>query len=189
MRPKVLLIGDSISIGYTEPTAQMLADRADVRRVPMNAGPTVRGVEHMDEWLGDEQWDIIHFNFGLHDLKFMEDGKRQVGLEEYERNLRQIVERLQENGARLIWATTTPVPEGDVQPPRTDEDVAAYNAAARAIMEEHGIPINDLYTRALPVLDEIQQPENVHFTDHGSSVLAEWVAEAIDAELKELEAE
>lgn len=189
MRPRVLLIGDSISIGYTEPTQEMLADRADVRRIPMNGGPTIRGLEHMEQWLGDEDWDIIHFNFGLHDLTFMEDGNRQVPLDEYEGNLREIVQRLQETGACLIWASTTPVPEGDVQPPRTDEDVVAYNAAAREIMEERDIRINDLYSHALPILHEIQQPVNVHFTEEGSRVLAEWVVEAIEAELKELEAE
>ncbi|MFP3903242.1 MAG: SGNH/GDSL hydrolase family protein [Armatimonadota bacterium] len=186
MTPRVLIIGDSISVGYTEPTQQILEGKAEVRRIPMNGGPTIRGVEHIDEWLGDEDWDIIHFNWGLHDLKFMEDGTRQVPPEEYKENLQALVTRLQETGARLIWASTTPVPDGDVQPPRTDADVIMYNTIAREIMEAEDIVINDLYTRAVGCLDDIQQPENVHFTDEGSRVLAEWVVEAIENQLKEM---
>jgi len=177
--PRVLLIGDSISMGYTVPTRKLLAGVANVHRAPENCGPTSRGVERIDAWLGDGKWDLIHFNFGLHDLKIMEDGKHQVPIEQYEANLRQLVERLKQTGARLIWASTTPVPDAEVNPPRSDDDVAAYNAVAKRIMQENGIETDDLYSFALPRLAEIQQPANVHFTPDGSRVLAEKVAECI----------
>ena len=54
--PRVLLIGDSISIGYTVPTRELLAGVANVHRIPVNGGPTTRGVEAIDEWLGGEPW-------------------------------------------------------------------------------------------------------------------------------------
>ena len=60
--PRVLLIGDSISIGYTVPVRAALAGKANVHRPRTNCGPTSRGVENIDAWLGDEQWDVIHFN-------------------------------------------------------------------------------------------------------------------------------
>jgi acyl-CoA thioesterase-1 len=84
----------------------------------------------------------------------------------------------------LIWATTTPVPEGKVNPPRKNSDVIAYNAAAKKIMEENEIAIDDLYEFALPRLDKIQIPVNVHFTEKGSAVLAQRVAESIEKALK-----
>lgn len=177
--PRVLLIGDSISMGYTLPTREMLAGKANVHRIPVNGGPTSRGVESLEKWLGDGRWDVIHFNFGLHDLKSDADGKRQVPLNEYEKNLRSIVTVLKKTGAKLIWANTTPVPEGKLNPPRSDEDVKRYNEAARAIMDEHGVQMNDLYAFARPRLAEIQRPVNVHFTDDGSRVLAEQVSAAI----------
>jgi len=180
--PRVLLIGDSISIGYTVAVQKELAGKANVHRAPTNCGPTIRGLEQIDQWLGDGRWDVIHFNFGLHDLKLI-DGKHQVPLDQYEENLRGLVARLKKTGARLIWCSTTPVPESS-SPPRSNADVLLYNAAARKIMETSGVATDDLYTFALPQLDKIQRPSNVHFTSEGSAVLAKQVAASIQQELE-----
>src|SRR5262249_10720902 len=67
--PRVLLIGDSISVGYTVPVRELLKSKANVHRILTNGGPTVNGVQHISEWLGSGKWDVIHFNWGLHDLK------------------------------------------------------------------------------------------------------------------------
>ena len=69
--PRVLLIGDSISIGYTVPVRELLEGKANVHRPLTNCGPTSKGVAEIEEWLGDGKWDVIHFNWGLHDLKYM----------------------------------------------------------------------------------------------------------------------
>ena len=53
------------------PTRKALAGKANVHRAPTNCGPTIRGLEGLDQWLGDGRWDVIHFNWGLHDLKYM----------------------------------------------------------------------------------------------------------------------
>lgn len=195
--PRVLLIGDSISVGYTLPVREMLAGEANVHRACENCGATSRGVERVDACIADGPWDVIHFNFGLHDLK-REDPEthaasrnpahpRQAELEVYERQLRQIVERLKSTGAALIFATTTPVPSGDLNPLRDVEDPARYNAAALRVMEENDVAINDLYTFALERLDKIQLPANVHFTPEGSRLLGEQVAHHIRQALKEHE--
>ena len=53
-KPKnVLIIGDSISIGYTPHVVEMLKGTAVVKRHKGNAGPTLRGLEQIDSWLGD----------------------------------------------------------------------------------------------------------------------------------------
>jgi acyl-CoA thioesterase-1 len=175
--PRVLLIGDSISIGYTLPVRAALEGKANVHRIPTNGGPTINGLKQIDQWLGDGPWDVIHFNWGLHDLKQIE-GKQQVPLDEYEQNLRKLVARLKQTGAKLIWSSTTPVPEGS-SPPRSNEDVLAYNAVAKKIMDENQVAIDDLYEFARPKLAEIQRKANVHFTPEGSKVLAGQVAESI----------
>jgi acyl-CoA thioesterase-1 len=140
--------------------------------------------EHIAEWLGEEKWDVIHFNFGLHDLKQMFDGYYQVSPDDYERNLRRIVFRLKQTGAKLIFATTTPVPEGKVSPPRLPGDVVLYNNRALKVMRENGVEIDDLYSFALPRLSEWQLPLNVHFTEAGSEALGKEVARVIIAVLK-----
>lgn len=177
--PRVLLIGDSISIGYTIPVRKLLEGKANVQRVPDNAGPTTHGVQFVETWLGKGHWDVIHFNFGLHDLKLMWDDRPQVTVEDYERNLRRIVARLKQTGAKLIWASTTPVPDAKVSPPRSNVDVLRYNQAAARIMREDDIEIDDLNAEVRQKLNELQQPANVHFKPEGYSTLAEAVARHI----------
>lgn len=188
--PRVLLIGDSISIGYTVPVQEMLRGQANVHRIPTNGGPTTNGLKHIEQWLGEKPWDVIHFNWGLHDLKYIDDkgalsdvehGHQQVPIDEYEANLRTLVSRLQQTGAKLIWRSTTPVPEGANG--RVVGDEVKYNAVAAAIMAEQGIAVDDQYTFALARLEEIQRPANVHFTDEGSRHLAAQAVTAIQQAL------
>lgn len=182
--PHVLLIGDSISIGYTLPVRELLKGKANVHRIQTNGGPTINGLPKLEQWLGAGRWDVIHFNFGLHDLKIMEGGKHQVPVDEYQKNLREVVSRLKGTGAKLIWATTTPVPAGPVNPPRESADVVAYNLAAKTVMEEAGVAVDDLYAFVQPRESELQQPHNVHFTEAGYRALAAQVAESIEKAIK-----
>lgn len=177
--PRIMLIGDSISIGYTVATRKALAGKVNVHRPAANCGDTNRGLEELDKWLGDGKWDVIHFNWGLHDLKRLDGKTYQVPIEEYEKNVSQLVKRMKKTGAKLIWCSTTPVPEGCTSPARSDKDAAAYNAVSKKIMEENGVAIDDLYAFALKQLDKIQRPANVHFTPEGSAVLAGQVAGSI----------
>jgi acyl-CoA thioesterase-1 len=181
--PRVLLIGSSVSVGYTLPVRARLAGVANVHRIPGMAGTTANILPHLDGWLGDSRWDVIHFTFGLRDPTRLEDGTLAVPLAEFERNVRRIVERLKATGAKLVWAPATPVPRDDLKPVRKTEDVLAYNAAARAIMTANAVAVNDLYAFALPRLKELQRPDNVHFTEAGSEALGAEVAAAIRAQL------
>lgn len=184
--PRVMLIGDSISIGYTIPVREMLQGRMNVHRPPVNCGDTARGLKSIDSWLGEGKWDVIHFNFGLHDLKYVDEtgnlvapdkGRQVASVEQYEQNLRQIVERLKKTGARLIWASTTPVPDGSAG--RVMGDEARYNAVAAKIMKDAGIAIDDLH--AVVVRNpHLQMPRNVHYTPEGYQALARSVADSIE---------
>jgi len=189
--PRVLIIGDSISMGYTLDTRAMLDGVANVHRPPTNCGPTTKGLEQLDDWLGKGKWDVIHFNWGLHDLKYMNEqgklvdvdkGKQQVPIEQYEKNLDELVQRLKKTGATLIWRNTTPVPQGAKG--RLPEDAVRYNAAAAKVMAKHDVQTHDLYSFAKEHEKEIQRPKNVHYTREGSKKLAEQVVKVIKAALK-----
>ena len=121
--PRVLLIGDSISIGYTLTVRELLKGKVNLHRIPTNGGPTIKGLEQIDSWIGKKKWDVIHFNWGLHDLKYMgpngenlfpkeKGGKVQVTLFKYKKNLERLVTRLKKTGAKLIWRNTTPILPG-----------------------------------------------------------------------------
>jgi acyl-CoA thioesterase-1 len=180
--PRVLLIGDSISIGYTLPTRALLAGKANVHRPPTNCGNTTHCLRHVNEWVGNGHWDVIHFNFGIHDIKCPNrDGVNTTRIDQYQKNLQEIVARLKKTGATLIWCSTTQSPEVVCGAP--GKDFVTYNAAAKKVMEENGIQINDLYTFSFPRLKEIQIPVNSHFHTKGSNVLAGRVAIAIEEAL------
>ena len=181
--PRVLLIGDSISIGYTVPVRELMQGKANVHRIPTNGGPTPNGLANLSKWLGAGKWDVIHFNWGLHDLKFMDDGKHQVSLADYEKNLRELVKQLQATGAKLIWCSTTPVPDAKLNPPRLNADVLAFNAAAKKVMDDNQVAMDDLYAHAAPELAKIQLPANVHYSKTGSEFLAKQVASSLDKAL------
>lgn len=192
--PKVLIIGDSISIGYMEPLAELLSEVAELEHNSGNAQHSRYGLDNLDQWLGDTEWAVIHFNHGLHDLKYVDDqgknvsskeeGHIQIPLHQYAKNMEAIAQRLKASGAHLIFATTTPYPADPEGPLREKDDAARYNKVALEIMSRNGIQINDLYMFALPQLEQIQRPRNVHFTEAGSRVLAEEVARHIREALK-----
>ena len=184
--PRVLIIGDSISIGYTLPLRAALKGVANVHRPPTNCAHTWRGLEKIDEWLGDGKWDLIHFNWGLHDLKYVDqegrlalppEGKQVSTLEEYGKNLDKLVQRLRQTGAKLIWRPTTPVPEGAAG--RIPADLPKYNQVARKVTDRYGIGVDDM--NAFIAANNIphSRPDNVHFSKEASTQLAENSAAAI----------
>ncbi len=194
--PRVLLIGDSISIGYTLAVRELLSGVANVHRPPANCGPTIRGLEQLESWLGDQPWDVIHFNWGLHDLKYIApgatprhsgrltdvaQGEQMVPVKVYAENITRLLDRLQKTGAALTWCATTPIPQGAKG--RVPGDEVRYNEAAAAVMRKRGVPINDLYTFAAARANEIQRQADVHFFPEGSQVLAGEVARKILAQL------
>ncbi len=187
--PRVLIIGDSISIGYTLDVRELLKGKANVHRIPTNGGPTTNGLKNIKAWLGESKWDVIHFNWGLHDLKYIQEdpSKRadpkapgshlQVPLADYEKNLTELVKIMQGTGAKLIWCNTTPVPAGSDG--RIEGDEVKYNAAAERVMKDAGIPTDELHERALVRLHHFQLAANVHFSPEGYGYLAQKVVAVI----------
>lgn len=175
--PNALLIGDSISIGYTPVVQEALRQQFDVFRIPANAENSETLLRNVDRWLSHRKWDVIHFNVGLHDLRRDKtpDGQPWASPEQYERNLRAIVARLKQTGATLIFATTTPVPAEARG--RNEGEERIYNEVAIKVMCEADIPINDLAHQ--PLVQFYQLPNNVHFGPEGSAVLGLYVAQAI----------
>jgi hypothetical protein len=168
--PRVLLIGDSVSRGYTQPTRKELAGKANVHRAPANCGPTASGLKNLEVWLGEGKWDVIHFNFGIHD--------RGTPAADYVKRLEEIVTRLEKTGAKLIWASTTPIPDNPAQK-QTAQSIVEKNALAAEVMKKHGIPTDDLFAAMTPRLAEFQPPLDVHFTGAGYDFLGAKVGESV----------
>ena len=178
--PNVLIIGNSISIGYTPFVQEELQGKCNVYRIPENGGDTKHCLRKLDLWLGDNNWDVIHFNFGLHDLKKLKNNQLDIAgevvntKEEYAENLEKIVKRLKkQSSAKLIWASTSVVPEGAEG--RIKGVEVEYNQIAEKIMIENEIDIDDQYTLTQNNPED-QMDANVHFHQSGMKRQAKQVA-------------
>ena len=183
--PKALLVGDSISLGYTPHVVAALKGKVEVKHHRGNAQHTGTGLNMLDRWIGETKWDVIHFNWGLWDLcyrhpKSKEQGRRDkkrgmltTSLEQYEKNLDQLAARLKKT--KLVWAHITTVPKNEAGRKVGDDD--KYNEAAARVMKKHGIEINDLnaLTDSFPA-ELFTAPGNVHFKTEGSKELGQAVA-------------
>jgi|GEM_PF-959909 len=192
-QPHVLLMGDSISLGYTPAVIEMLADEFEVTRIKGNGRDAAFGATNIDKWIEattNNPPDIIHFNWGLWDLCYRNPKSKNQGKrdkvdgtithtpEQYREHLVTIVDRLQKTDALLIWRNTSPVPEGEAG--RKLGDDLVYNKVAAELMRERGIRIHDFHAEALPIhAEHATKPGDVHFTKEGSRLLAEKVAAEI----------
>jgi len=193
--PKVLIMGDSISIGYTPHVVENLKGVAEVKRHKGNAGPTIRGMAKIEEWLGDGKWDLIHFNWGLWDMYGWEYHKEDRSPEAYGKRLEFLVARLKETGAQLIWATTTPAcpAHETTMKRRFKQEVLIpkdlerkYLEVALGVMKKNGVQINDLHAFMKPQWAKYAIADNnVHFKSEGKKALGKQVSDCIADALKE----
>jgi lysophospholipase L1-like esterase len=179
--PRVLLLGDSISMGYDQPVRKLLAGKATVVRPPVNCQSTELGLVRIEAWLGDKPWDLIHFNWGIWDAHHFKDNRFRTTAEEYEQNLRTLVSRLKKTGAKLIWASTTPL-QGRIEQGGIwveESEIPIRNAIASKVMKENGVLINDLHGEVLLHIGTLHSKDGCHFTADGYAFLGQRVAESV----------
>lgn len=186
-KPVVVLVGDSIRMGYAPNVARFYNNQVDIRSSEENGDDTVKVLKNLDEWVIRLKPDVVHLNVGLHDLKRdRKTSKHQVELADYKANLKKILDRITtETKAKVIFALTTPVLDDrhKANKPfdRTEKDVQAYNAAAQEVLR--GFPeikVNELHTFAEKLnLEKALVKDGVHFTPVASQALGRRVAEFI----------
>ncbi|MCB4808925.1 SGNH/GDSL hydrolase family protein [Tamlana sp. 62-3] len=198
--PNVFIYGDSISIGYTTTVRKELEGKANVFRFHKNGQSSNKFIPFVEKmkttmfqpylkggW--DFTWDVIHFNVGLHDLKYvkngkldLENGKQVNSIEKYKENLHEICKYLKKEypKAKLIFATTTAVPEEGADG-RVAGDSVKYNTAALEVLTNYPeIQINDLYAFTKPHEKEWYiKPHNVHYNELGKTAQGKEVAKII----------
>lgn len=194
--PKVVLVGDSIRLSYATIVAKQLSGQADVISPKANGGDSRRVLQGLQEWAIRPQPDVVCFNCGIHDTKkFTASGSFQVGPQDYEKNLRQIVERIRgSTQATVIFITTTPVLDAAAAAARRDRDyqllhssVQQYNGIALRVMRELDVPMIDLYDRfnsGDPALDTLLGNDGLHLTAAGQQLAAEMISAGVRKELQ-----
>jgi lysophospholipase L1-like esterase len=183
--PKVVLVGDSIRMGYAPLVAKRLEGRAIIVSAKPNGEDSGNVLRNLEEWVISEKPDVVHLNAGLHDLK-LTDKMYQVPLAEYEKNLKAILERIQKaTHAKIIFATSTPILDNlhaqrKAGFDRFEADVQRYNAAAVAVMKQAGVPIDDLHQVVeAGGKEKLIGPDGTHYTAAGYELLADAVTSSI----------
>ncbi len=195
-KPNILIIGDSISLGYTPFVKKNLERKAHISHNPGNAQHTGTGLKKVEEWVGDGDWDIIQFNWGLWDLCYRhpdskvqgnrdkENGKLTYTIEEYAANLDTIITILKaKTSAELIFLTTTYVPVNEAG--RYPNDAIRYNDAAKKVMTKHGVTVNDLYEQSFQIHQKYGLgSDDVHYSPKGYKKLGKQVTRFLKKQSK-----
>lgn len=193
--PDVLNIRDSISIGYYPFVREELKGNANSYRPVLpeggfqNCEGTTMGGEKTEQWIGETKWDLIHFNFGLHDLKHVDpqtvennksfDDPHQASTTQHDKNFQYILKKLKKKKAKLIFVTTTPYPDERLKPARKPGMYKTYNSIALRVIKKHKIFINDLNAPVMPRVERLQRSNNVRFSKFGSEKLSKAVVKSI----------
>lgn len=188
--PKVLILGDSISIGYTPVVKKLLEGKAEVSRPNGNCQHSAYGLANVKKWVGTTKWDVVHFNFGIWDTHMLDAqgalvrdeaaAKGPLHLrhtpEQYRKNLAEIVAVLEATGAKLVFANTTPIMRYQG---KRYANLTKLNETAAELMATKKIPVNDLYEFVLPNVKAWQAGDKVHFNATGNQELGRRVSEAV----------
>ena len=185
---KVVLIGDSIRMGYQSLVAKKCS-KADVWGPAVNCRHSLWALDHFQEWVADQEPNVLHVNFGIHDVSLLPDGHHQILLPQYRLCLRRFITKVKDLAkTQMIWATTTPLYTPKQDKPmaewqiREECKLKEYNDAALEIVKGEGLPVNDLhevvmnndYTKCL-------SEDGCHMTEFGNEVLSNAVVKATGA--------
>ena len=184
---KVLLIGDSIRMFYANEVKEQLGEDYEIYAPKENCRFSSFVLNSLRFWLEDFPIpDVIHFNVGLWDtaILYHEDGCF-TGLDEYVATMKKILRVLKSTGAKVIFATTTPVSdekyklEGPMPPAHRNEDICRYNEAVCKAFEDEEIIINDLHALMYENRESLLKEDMIHPNEDGVKLLGTAVANAI----------
>ncbi len=184
---KVLLIGDSIRMFYQNEVISQLGNNYQVFAPTENCRFSSYVLNSLRFWLNEFPTpDIIHFNAGLWDtaILYHEDGCF-IDISEYIKNMKIILRELKKTGAKIIFATSTPVSDkkaelkGPMPPAHRNCDILRYNNALLEAFKEEDITINDLFFQMYPRKEEYLCDDLIHPNEKGIKLLGTLVANAI----------
>ena len=185
---KVVLIGDSIREGY-QPLVAKKCPGIDVWGPTENCRHSLWALDHFQQWVADQEPDVLHVNFGIHDSSIQPDGEHQILPSQYRLCLQRFISKAKQLGkTRMVWATSTPVYQAEAGKPMAQwqfseaNRIADYNAAALEIVTREGLAVNDLHeVVARNDFTKCISADGCHMTEFGNEVLSDAVVEAIGA--------
>lgn len=191
---KILLLGDSIRMGYDKYVAMALEGQAEVYYPKENCRFTQYILRHFHNWVNDsgfgEDTDLVHWNVGLWDVLELYGDGPITPLELYEDYIHRICKQMKLlcPKAKFVFATSTPINEPMYVPKlatfkRTNENIRAYNEAAVRAVKAHGFAVNDLYVFLENVPDNWFSDKTHYYTQPATEALTNRVLDQIHEQL------
>lgn len=186
---KIVLLGDSIRMGYDKYVKEALEDVAEVYYPKENCQFTLRLMRYIKGWKKDwpEDIDLVHWNAGLWDILELDDEGPLTPIEFYEYNIGRIDRYLRKQfpGAKMVFATSTGVDEAGNGPGHTRRNatIEAYNAAALRALADTDTVINDLNALSQNATPEWRSDRTHYSTPKGLEMLGGQVIETLCREL------
>ena len=178
----VLLIGDSIRMGYDKAVKYTLKSEANVYFPEENcrfASYVLRYIHEYKSILRDNRVDVLHWNTGLWDCLRLFGEEPHTPVEIYAYYIDRICKRIKKlfPDAQVIFATSTSVQSERMSPDfkRYNEEIEAYNAAAVKVVLKYGFQVNDLYAVSVSLPAEAHSDAVHYYTSMGTKILTEQV--------------
>lgn len=188
----VFVIGDSISLDYHKFMKDMLYDKAAYSsdNYSFNGADSMQVLEYLNKIDKEgRKYDILLINCGLNDIQRNHyNMKKQIDKEEYEKNVRKIVEIGHGISDKIYWINSTPIDndlhnQNNLRPYRYDWDVVEYNKIADNVMNENNIDVIDLYDYTKTCGDKGIYRDYIHFNDDVSEKQAQFIYKKIENNL------
>ena len=188
---KILLIGDSIRLGYDAFVKESMKDVAEVyfsNTNNMYSTHVLRNLHTMVDWYKVYDFDAVHFNAGLWDTVRIYGDEPLVSPENYAENVRRIVKRIKYifPRAEIIFATSTPCLEEEFITDyeyRLNSDIEHYNKLATEVVLSEGGRVNDLYS-AIKDRPDLHSDQTHFYTPEATEILGGRVVDLLCEALK-----
>ena len=178
----LLLIGDSIRMGYDKSVKKTLEGKANVIFPGENCRFAAYVLRQFHEYLNGmngEDIDVIHWNAGLWDCLRLFEEEPHTPLDVYEYYIERICIRIKKlcPNAHVIFATSTKVisEKMDKNLKRYNDEIEKYNEAAVRIVKKYGFSVNDLYALSVTLPEEVHSDAVHYYTPKGTEAFTNQV--------------
>ncbi len=172
---KVLLLGDSIRMGYDKTVKKTLGGRAEVYFPSENCRFASYLLRYFHEYLKldeERRADVIHWNAGLWDCLRLFEEDVHTPIEIYSYYIDRVCARMKKlcPNAKIIFATSTSVQSEKMGAKfkRYNEDIEEYNRVAVEIVKKYGFEVNDLYALSLSLPEEAHSDAVHYYTPYAT---------------------
>ncbi len=175
----VLLIGDSIRMGYDKAVKKTLDGKANVYFPEENcrfASYVLRYIHEYKSLVKDGDVDVIHWNAGLWDCLRIFEEDPHTPIDVYSYYIERICIRIKKifPNAKVIFATSTRVQSEKMSRDfkRYNEEIEKYNEAAAQVVRKYGFEVNDLYAVSASLPHEAHSDPVHYYTPVGTEAFA-----------------